>query len=195
MPRMLDLFSGLGGASEAFVRAQGWDVVRIENEPLLEGVECTHMMDVQDFLDSHLVGTFDVIWASPPCLEFSRAYNAPAPTAQREGREFEPDLSLVRAALAIIECLEPKWWVIENVHGARGPLMPILGAPALLVGPFALWGSIPPLDIPKGFNHCKNENDTGGSDPLRSQRRAVVPLEISEALLDGVTNQTKLDEF
>ena len=195
MRRMLDLFSGLGGASEAFVRDQGWEVVRVENEPLLEGVECTRMMDVTDVLDSDLVGTWDLIWASPPCTEFSRAYNAPAPKAQREGREFKPDLSLVRAAVAIIECLEPKWWVIENVHGAMKPLMPILGPPTLLVGPFALWGSIPPLDLPKGFKHAKSDNDTGGHDPLRSQRRAVVPLEISQALLEAVTSQTTLDQF
>jgi len=195
MPRMLDLFSGLGGASEAFVRAQGWQVVRIENEPLLEGVESTYMMDAQDFLDSDLVGYYDLIWASPPCLEFSRGFHAPAPTAQREGREFKPDLSLVRAAVAIIECLAPKWWVIENVHGARDALMPILGAPALLVGPFALWGLIPPLDIPKTLRHRKSDNDPGNADPLRSQKRALVPLDISEALLDAVNNQTTLDEF
>jgi len=195
MPRMLDLFSGFGGASEAFVQADGWEVTRVENEPLLEGVPHTVMMSVEDFLDSHLIGQYEVIWASPPCTEFSRAYNAPAPTAQREGREFKPDLSLVRAAVAIIECLEPKWWVIENVHGAMKPLEPILGPPALIVGPFALWGRIPPLDIPRGFKHSKYDNDTSGSDPLRSQRRAVVPLAISEALLEAVSNQRTLDEF
>jgi len=195
MPRMLDLFSGFGGASEAFVQAEGWEVIRIENEPLLEGVPHTVMMDVQDFLDSHLIGHFDIIWASPPCREFSRAYNAPAPTAERELVEFTPDLSLVRAAKAIIECLEPKWWVIENVHGALNPLRPILGSPTYILGPFALWGRIPPLDIPRGFKHSKYENDTSGSDPLRSQRRATVPLVISEALLEAVSNQRTIDEF
>jgi site-specific DNA-cytosine methylase len=32
--RMLDICSGLGGASEAFIDA-GWEVTRLENNPLL----------------------------------------------------------------------------------------------------------------------------------------------------------------
>jgi site-specific DNA-cytosine methylase len=40
--KMLDLFSGLGGASEAFVRA-GWEVMRIENNPLLSEVPNTEI--------------------------------------------------------------------------------------------------------------------------------------------------------
>jgi len=195
MARILDLYSGFGGASEAFVQAEGWEVVRIENEPLLEGVPSTHIMDARDFLDSDLVGYYDVIWASPPCLEFSRAFLAPAPTAKREGREFTPDLSLVECAKSVIACLEPKWWVIENVHGALNPLRPILGSPAAILGPFVLWGRIPPLNLSKGFKHDKFEHDTSASDPLRPQRRAVVPLVLSEALLEAVTNQRTIDEF
>lgn len=195
---MLDLFSGLGGASEAFVQHPDWEVVRVENEPLLEGVECTRLMDVQDFLNSDLVGYYDLIWASPPCIEFSTAYNAPGPKAQRAGEEFTPSLDLVHAAKAIIECLEPKWAVIENVRGAIPHLTPILGAPTVILGPFILWGSIPTLDLPRGYTHAKfgpGSNDTTSGHPLRSQHNAQVPLEISQALLDAVTNQTTLDDF
>ena len=39
MLKMLDLFSGLGGASEAMVNDPKWEVLRIENNPLLSGVQ------------------------------------------------------------------------------------------------------------------------------------------------------------
>ena len=48
--RVLDLFSGLGGFSEAFYRA-GDEVVRVENNPLLSEVPCTTMQDVLEVRD------------------------------------------------------------------------------------------------------------------------------------------------
>ena len=192
--RMLDLFSGFGGASEAFVQGRGWEVIRVESEPMLEDVPHTVPMDVREVLDSELVGTYDVVWASPPCREFSLAYNAPGPRAQREGRDFEPSLELGQAAKAVIDCLEPRWWVIENVRGAIPHLEPILGEPTLIVGPFVLWGVFPTLDIPRGFEHQKG-SPSGSADPLRSQRRAIVPYEISRALRDAIEQTRTLDHF
>ena len=43
--RVLDLFSGMGGFSEAFLLA-GDEVVRVENNPLLSEVPRTSMEDV-----------------------------------------------------------------------------------------------------------------------------------------------------
>jgi hypothetical protein len=51
---VLDLFSGLGGASEAFL-SSGHDVVRIENNPLLSEVPNTQSMcvfELRDFLEA-----------------------------------------------------------------------------------------------------------------------------------------------
>ena len=45
--RVLDLFSGLGGFSEAFVRS-GDEVLRVENNPLLSEVPYTTMQDVHE---------------------------------------------------------------------------------------------------------------------------------------------------
>lgn len=46
----LDLFSGLGGASEAFLKdASNWNVLRIDNNPLLSEVPNTVIMDLNDF--------------------------------------------------------------------------------------------------------------------------------------------------
>ena len=48
MKHMLDLFSGLGGASEAMVQDDTWSVLRIENNPLLGGVPFTIIDDVRN---------------------------------------------------------------------------------------------------------------------------------------------------
>ena len=48
---MLDLFSGLGGASEAFVQSDDWEVIRIESNPVLSGVPHTQTRDVLEWMD------------------------------------------------------------------------------------------------------------------------------------------------
>ena len=48
--KMLDLFSGLGGASEAML-ANGWEVLRIENNPELALVPNTKIMCIYAFYD------------------------------------------------------------------------------------------------------------------------------------------------
>ena len=56
MKYMLDLFSGLGGASEAFVDCPGWNVLRVENNPLLSGVPNTVIMDINNFTPRIVTG-------------------------------------------------------------------------------------------------------------------------------------------
>ena len=63
--RMLDLCSGFGGASEAFVEA-GWQVVRIESNPALEHIPHTRIADVMDYRPAG-AADIDLVWASPPC--------------------------------------------------------------------------------------------------------------------------------
>ena len=46
MKVMWDVCSGLGGASEAFMNRDDWTVIRIENNPILQGLEITHDRDV-----------------------------------------------------------------------------------------------------------------------------------------------------
>ena len=48
--KIIDLCSGMGGASEAFIQA-GDDVVRIDNNILLSEVPHTIMMTIQEFRD------------------------------------------------------------------------------------------------------------------------------------------------
>jgi len=199
---VLDLCSGLGGASEAFTNNPHWKVIRIENNPELDHIPHTRLLDVEHWLDwlpgliSEMGSRPAVIWASPPCLEFSMAYLAPASKAAREGRlDWKPDMSIVEACWEIIEFANPRYFVVENVQGAAGWFLPNFGRWKQHIGPFFLWGSFPILDIPAGYKHSKYTNDTWSTDPLRANKRALIPLAISEAFLDAVSMQTTLADF
>lgn len=73
--RVLDLFSGTGGWSEAFLR-RGHDVYRIDNDEQFRDVDNTVICDIleiqQSDIDDYLQGT-DIVLASPPCQAFSLA--------------------------------------------------------------------------------------------------------------------------
>lgn len=197
MPRMLDIYSGLGGASEAFVRA-GWEVHRLENNVLLRDVPHTKLTDVTTWPFQEIpAGYYDFVWASPPCTEFSNAYGAPKSVAAREGIDYFPDLSLLHRAREIIEHLMPVYYIIENVAGASKIFSQELGVngPRQIIGPFYLWGVFPYIPIDWDFKHSKFENDTWSSDPLRANKRGKIPIELSEAVLHTLERQTKLTDW
>ena len=200
MMKMLDLFSGLGGASEAFLN-NGWDVKRIENNPILQGVPNTENICVLDFanqLESYVAehGVQDPIkfvWASPPCTDFSLGYNSPRSEAHRAGLDYYPGhaIELVKTAKHIIDLLQPQYWCIENVKGSIKYLKPILGEPTRIVGSYVLWGRFPAFecDTPP----TKASKDVHSANPLRANLKAQIPYELSDAFRVAIENQKTLD--
>lgn len=201
--RVLDLFSGFGGWSEAFVDA-GDEVKRIENNPLLSGVPHTEELcvkELRDILYEHAERGFhifpvDVITASPPCLHFSNAFSAPKSIYLRKFGTldgYEPPLDLLEATIDIIKILKPKFWVIENVVGSIRYFEPILGKPRQIIGPYVLWGNYPlvdeSLDLPR-----KQDKDKRHS-LLRSNHKAVIPIELSRALRQAIKSQKSIFDF
>lgn len=194
---MLDLFSGLGGASEAFVQA-GWTVIRIENNPKLSYVPFTRALNVRDWRTWALdLPKIDLIWASPPCREFSRGYQGPKGKAERAGVQYEPDMSLVEATMDIIEYLDPSYWIIENVGGAIPDFEPVLGKYSQRIESFFLWTSesVPFIPMPYGFTHKKSLQDTWSTDPLRANKKAMIPFEVSFALMSTLRDQNTLRDY
>jgi len=201
MKHMLDLFSGLGGASESMLQ-NGWEVLRIENNPELSLVEKTVIMDVAELRDSILEHSIrgmaptppDLIWASPPCVEFSTGFSAPGPTAKRAGLDFKPSLELVKIAKEIIDLCQPKYWIIENVRGAIKHLTPILGEPTLIIDSIVLWGNFPSWGMPPYYQHIKDDS-CWSTDPLRGNKRALIPFAVSDACRQSIENTRTLDNW
>ena len=198
--RVLDLFSGLGGFSEAFVLA-GDEVVRVENNPLLSEVPCTSMQDVLDMRDRlHLyhaqgepIRQCDVLLAGVPCYEFSLAYSAPRSVAQRNGDDWEPSMKLLEATLDIIRIVKPRYWVIENVHGSQKYFEKYGLLQKQKHGAHVLYGNFPMFhtrDLP-----TKADRDKRWSE-IRSNHKAYIPFQLSQNLRQAIVDQkTLFDDY
>lgn len=200
---MFDACSGLGGASESMVQDHRWLVIRVDSDPA--GVlgaawpPFTHKFDIKEIAWNrnahHFVrpGDLTLFWASVPCDDFSQAFAAPGPTAQRAGEDFEPDMTLLEAVLELRRRWQPKYWCFENVVGAIPHFRPYLGEPSQILGPFALWHNLPNIAVPHSFNHRKADQDTWSSNPLRKNLNGKIPLEISEAVRRSAESPTMED--
>lgn len=197
MKKMLDLFSGLGGASEAFLN-NGWEVLRIENNPLLKMVPNTKLMSVEGFKEwyeencHHAGDRIKLVWASPPCTDFSTGYSSPRSIAERNGEDYYPHdaIELVEKTKELIDLINPQYYIIENVRGAIKYLKPILGEPTMIIDSIVLWGRFPTWAMPPNYQHIKS--DVWSSDPLRANIRAKIPYEISDACRQSIESQRTL---
>jgi hypothetical protein len=168
---MLDLCSGLGGASQA-MRARGWHVVTLDNTPAF----------APDVLADLAAWSWygprpDLIWASPPCTEFSRESMPWCKTGA------VPSLALIHAAQRVIREAGPRYWVIENVRGA----VPYLGAPRAICGPFYLWGHFPLPGIVRTGRKKESYSSSWRAE------RARIPYALSEAFAVAIESQAQLD--
>lgn len=202
MKLFLDLCSGFGGASEAFANTPHWEVIRIENNPELASVPHTRLLDIltwEEWISDIPFEAFDevVIWASPPCREFSDAYSSPKSIAAREGDlgDYEPNMEIFDACLAIIEVVQPTYWIIENVKGASPYFIQEIGKHRQRIGPFLLWGNFPFIDVGPYFQHSKATQDVHSSNPLRVNHKAMIPIEISNGLKNSIGYVVRLDHW
>jgi hypothetical protein len=175
--------------------------LRIENNPLLQDVPFTKIEDVKVIKDNvksnWLVPKIDLIWASPPCREFSNGYSSPKSIHGREHGldSYEPDMSLLQAAIDIIQIVKPKYWCIENVVGSIRYFKEFLGEPRQIIGPYVLWGNFPYLTVDEARLIAKSKKDVHSSNPLRSNHKAKVDFQISYALKRAVENQSSILEW
>lgn len=196
MKTMVDMFSGLGGASEAFYQSKNWVVWRYDNNPLLSSIPGSIISDsmFKKVEAGHSGHDIDLLWASPPCRQFSNAYNSPKSQAKRSGKYYNPELELLQKTIETIKYVKPKTWVIENVIGSIEYFRPFLGEPRQIIGSVVLWGNFPLLPLPANFKHLKDDS-SWSTDPLRANKRAKIPYEISESLRDTLDYQKTLEEW
>jgi len=118
-----------------------------------------------------IAGRPDFLWASPPCTEFSDAN----PLVDHATKH--PDLSVVAGVLEAVSWLRPRFWGMENVRGA----IPFLGIPVQKIGPWCLWGYLPPIRVTlKMQSHLKSLAGWG------AVARAAIPYEVSLASCEAV---------
>lgn len=200
MKKILDLCSGLGGATEAFVQSDNWEVLRIENNPVLAEVPHTLLMNIFELRDlieaspADWVNKVEVVWASPPCLDYSTAYDSPR---SRHSREFPnvpyvPSVSIMYCCMDIIRLLKPKYWILENVRGSIIYFKGELGEPRQINDAYVFWGTFPTFS-PAAFE-SKSQKDKRHS-PIRANIRAKVPMAISEALLEAIEMQKSILDY
>jgi len=157
----LDLCSGLGGASQPALD-RGWKVIRVDIDPRFKP---DIVADVRALPFDHFARWKpDVLWASPPCQDFSKwgmRHFYPNPP--------EPDLSIVRAIAQYVWDSWPPWWVVENVRSSRQFINPILGYPQAVVPGHVFWGKLPTL-IPQVQPHKQAPNRKFGTTAAQFEK-------------------------
>jgi len=99
---VLELFSGTGSIGKC-CKELGWDVVSVDLE-----LPATHECDIMDFdYKQYPKDTFSIVWASPPCTEYSRA--------KTKGiRDIEGANKIVLKTIEIIKYFDCYVWFLEN---------------------------------------------------------------------------------
>jgi len=216
--RVLDLFCGLGGFSQAFAASDRWSVTTVDIEARFEP---DRVADVFELHPSDFNQQFDVVLASPPCQYLSTAGNhdrwdhmekSPADDTAADA------VALFFHALGVIKGLDPTYWYVENPRASR--IQWFYRRPDEWVTycqygksyqkPTGLWGEFAPMTFERCRSgascHTSNGADDGTSAvqsmPSDTGVRSKVPAELSaairdacEAALDGdVAEQTTLGE-
>lgn len=187
---VLDLFSGLGGFSQAF-KDRGHKVTTLDNNPKFNPTLC---MDIRNLTPYDRT---DVILASPPCNCFSVAAIGRYWPDGKPSDKAKEALEIVKYTLNFIYDTRPKFWFLEN---PMGMLRTIIGNPPVTVY-FAQYGAdvLKPTDIwgrhPKGFKDMQIKDKslldytpaprgskTGVQGQSSAEVRAKIPYKLSETI-------------
>jgi site-specific DNA-cytosine methylase len=171
--KVLDLFSGLGGWSKAFLD-RGHYVVTVDNNCEFNPTFC------KDIIEYEPDEFFDIVLSSPPCTEFTKAS---MPDSWNKNRTVNPDTKLVERTIEIIKISGCKYWILENVSGSRKFIEPILGKYKKKVGSRYLWGEFPIFDCKPLFGKWKLPPNNN-----RPALRSLIPYELSLAVCKAIEN-------
>ena len=200
--KCIDLFSGLGGFSEAFVR-NGCHVLRVDNNEAFKDILFTVITDVLTLTADNLKDA-DIILASPPCTCFSFAAQGKYwPRMKDRHPDVDKMVHLMRHTIKIIKEAKPKYWILENPVGR---LRDFIGKPAAKTAwcawgtvykkPTYLWGCLPPIDWKMPQKWVGNTSGGAGNGAIGSPYPtdkgllALVPYEFSRAVYLAVAGKS-----
>jgi len=116
--RVLELFSGTGSVGKC-CKELGWEVVSVD---LL--LPADHMIDIMNFdYKIYPKNHFDIIWASPPCTDYSNLQSCWLGRKKGDGIIYTREImeenmnkadNLVLKAFEIIDYFNPHYWFLEN---------------------------------------------------------------------------------
>jgi hypothetical protein len=106
--RLLELFSGTGSVGVTFrkVYKDDIEIISLDIHPKYHPQHCTDILK-WDYKSLYPRGYFDIIWASPPCTEYSKAKTIGI-------RDFKLADSIVKRTFSIINYFKPTHWFLEN---------------------------------------------------------------------------------
>ena len=100
--RLLELFSGTGSVGNV-AKSMGYEVISVDRD-----MPATHKCDILTWeFRQYPPKYFNVLWASPPCTEYSRALTT-------RPRDIIAANIVLQQTLDILEYFEPRYWFIEN---------------------------------------------------------------------------------
>lgn len=106
MIKVLELFKGTGSVGKYCSQFPDiYEVISLDIEPRFKAT-FTESILTWDY-KKYEVGHFDIIWASPPCTEYSLCLTS-------RPRDFSVGDPIVLKALEIIDYLKPTIWFVEN---------------------------------------------------------------------------------
>lgn len=201
--KVLDLFSGLGGFSQAF-KDRGHEIFTVDIEERFNPNLCIDIMKLESSIFKIKP---DIILASP-CQRFS------VRTIGRYWKGFMPkdnlvnhDIRLVLKTIDLIFELKPRFWVIEN---PMGMLRTIIGKPQYEISqcqygrefrkPTDLWGRLPKSFKPKKcipkISNCHIKVKRGGINGVDSlktpEERAKIPYGLSLVICESCEKELNL---
>jgi hypothetical protein len=100
--KLLELFSGTGSVGDV-AKEMGFEVTSLDRDMPADIKTDVMDWDYTTYPPKH----FHVIWASPPCTEYSKAKTVGI-------RDIEGANQVVQRTLDILEYFEPKFYIIEN---------------------------------------------------------------------------------
>ena len=191
---IIDLCCGLGGFSQAFVNA-GYEVIKIdinkEFKPTIQADICN--LPLRPELNP------DLLLMSPPCQRFSLA------CVQWPKKGVRKALEMVGSCLEAVVSLKPKRWLMENPK-ARLRWFIGNGKQTIRYSDYDLitkqekltdfWGNLC-LPMVKGERRFRKEFLADPIDRLHRWRderprkrslRSLIPIGVSEAILEGFEN-------